>query len=127
MGHTLTGIASGALVLAGGWWPDTESYNLDIYLLKNDAWAIIGQMQEVSNFITLAIHWFFLFNYMGAAISFGQYIYAVAGAKEDSTGQYAVQRIQIDANDEFVDTVVINRHDSRNWIPVLQASTDYRC
>lgn len=64
---------------------------------------------------------------MGSATSFGQYIYAVSGSKEDSTGQYAVQRIHIDANDEFVDTVVINRHASRNWIPVVQASTDSVC
>ena len=64
---------------------------------------------------------------MGSATRFGQYIYAAPGNKVDSTGQYAVQRIRIDENDDFVDAQVIGRHASENWIPVIHASKENVC
>ena len=83
MGHTLTGLDSGALILAGGFddtvWSADEHYQKEVWLLKNNQWTLIGQLQEVSFLSELSKLTLFQFNYMGAATRFGQYIYAVAG------------------------------------------------
>lgn len=57
IGHTLTGLDSGALVLAGGLassdYTQDELYSKDVYLLKNDAWTLIGQLEEVRDYIVI--------------------------------------------------------------------------
>ena len=56
MGHTLTGLDSGSLILAGGFggetWSsnDPEHFQKEVWLLKDNQWTLIGQMQEVQTF-----------------------------------------------------------------------------
>ena len=46
-GHTLTGLDSGAMLMAGGIDSGTNDFTLDIWLLKNENWTLAGSLQKV--------------------------------------------------------------------------------
>ncbi|CAG5104751.1 Oidioi.mRNA.OKI2018_I69.chr1.g1505.t1.cds [Oikopleura dioica] len=110
--HTLTGLESGALVKAGGRDLTTGGWSTDVWLLKNDAWTIIGSLNE--------------FNYWGSAIKVGNFIYLVNGGATDADGLYPVERIEI-ANDEVIQTEVIGGHDfaSSRYLPIFEVTANF--
>ena len=50
--HTLTGLESGAMLMAGGYDNTNKAATKDIWLFKEDVWSLLGYLKEVRrNFI----------------------------------------------------------------------------
>ena len=48
VGHTLTGLDSGAMLMAGGYRQSFfRDWSKDIWLFKEDVWSLIGSLIEV--------------------------------------------------------------------------------
>lgn len=45
--HKLIGMDSGSLMMIGGYVRQTDDYVTDIWVLENDSWAVIGNLQKV--------------------------------------------------------------------------------
>ncbi|CAG5109590.1 Oidioi.mRNA.OKI2018_I69.chr2.g4110.t1.cds [Oikopleura dioica] len=111
-GHTLAGLESGAMLMIGGWDEPNFEHTRDIWILNENAWKLIGSLQESNSY--------------GSALRIGDYIYVVSGDKAAPSGSFPVERINV-ANKEVIETKVIGSHAHQNDIPIIFEATAYFC
>ncbi|CAG5091450.1 Oidioi.mRNA.OKI2018_I69.PAR.g13054.t1.cds [Oikopleura dioica] len=109
--HTLTGLESGAMIMAGGYDEAERDFIKDIWILNDEVWELIGYLKEYIN--------------VGSSLKIGDYIFIVSGYERNSEGLFPVERIKM-MNDDLIDSVVIGGHDFESLgPPLLQTRADY--
>ena len=116
--HCLVGLPSGNLLLVGGSgvWPAVFTA---IWLLKDDVWTKIGDLQTV-NLKTEKHKQSFKPNSSGSAITINNAVFIFSG----TSPPYPIQRLDFEG-DELVNNRVI-AYSENSYIPILfEAPADY--
>ncbi|CBY24915.1 unnamed protein product [Oikopleura dioica] len=114
--HKLIGMDSGSLMMIGGYVRQTDDYVTDIWVLENDSWAVIGNLQKSVAYASI--------------LPINSSIYVFGGRGDTGVAweyQYPIQRIDtvegILQNVEF-----IGDYEQHIYNPVLyQVQVDFEC
>ncbi|CAG5104914.1 Oidioi.mRNA.OKI2018_I69.chr1.g1666.t1.cds [Oikopleura dioica] len=112
-GHTLTGLESGAMVMAGGYDPTSEQYLREIWLLKDEMWTSIGLLKDPK--------------YRGSAVKIGEFIFIVAprSFSPSPNGPRLMERVTI-LSDTIIETEIIGSHEFQSYNSVIfQVKADF--
>ncbi|CAG5084542.1 Oidioi.mRNA.OKI2018_I69.PAR.g10668.t1.cds [Oikopleura dioica] len=106
-GHSCIGVEAGMLVL-GGFDNDEDSYNVEVFLLRDAMWTIVGQLNK--------FHWF------SSPLKIGKFIYLVSGYEQP----FPVEELQWNGT-EVTNAKVIGNNCCPTNRPIIFQVDEFYC